>query len=318
MIKGGTQPDPKLRRMFTPAGSAPAEKGSILSTFKGFGKNGWGRNEFLGAAERFNLISGEQRAAGGPVATAMQGVAETGERAAFAATAAGGASAGAAASSNPIYGGMYAQMLMRDHGFQVPAARRELLPDEAIGAVADDIADAAAPAVADAATVADAPVVAAADDVAAKVAQLEQQFVEGFQRLGALPTEQQIPTLAKALDAGAAAGHGDDAFGVLAATLASRPLEHSVPALHAAIDDAAKLAPAAETAAKATPVVDDVLAKAAPIVDDVVAKAAPVVDDVVTKAALPVADDALRHGLKGVMTFSAGIDDTLRLLAKLR
>lgn len=308
---------------------------------------------------------------------ASQGL-ETGPRAAL---AGGSAGVAAVASDNPIYGGLYSQMLMRKHGFQVPPARPVELAQAPVASMVDEVA----PAAAEAAAKADAPIASAADDAAARIAALEQRFIEGFQRLGQLPAEQRIPALARAVDAGAAAGHGDDAFGVLASSLASRPLEHSADALHTSIDDALKAAApkAAEVVEKAAPVADEAakvaasadhpllaaartqladdlangtlqhlddtvvpllntklgavqlvtktdlaaaLGKAAPVVEEV-AKVAPVVDEVVKGApvaeqaiakALPAGDDALRYGLKGVMGLQAGIDDTLRLLAKIR
>jgi hypothetical protein len=349
LIRGETTPDPGLRRIFSPPGTAVGgERGSVLSTFKGFGKNGWGKEQFLKTAERFNLISEQQHAAalGGGLAEAGTGAGAVGETlatatpAGFAAGTAGAASA--VASDNPIYGGLYAQMLMRRHGFQVPAMRPQALPEAAAG-VADGVVEAAAPVVAEAPK-AETPIAAAAADEAAKVAALEQRFIEGFQRLGQLPAEQRIPTLAKAVDAGAAAGLGEDAFGVLAQTLADRPLEHSVDALHSSIDDALKAVPkVAEVVEKAAPVVEKaapvvehaapviehaapVVEKAAPIVEQVV-KAAPALEEVahaatavvkpqVIEGSLPIAGDVLRNGLKGVMGLEAGIDDTLRLLAR--
>lgn len=222
-----------------------------------------------------------------------------GPRAAFAA----GAAATGAPSSNPIYRGMYAQMLARQHGFQTPVARTEQLPGS-VAAVADQAPKAAAPVTETVAAV-DAPVAAAAEKVAAKVAGLEQRIVDGFQRLGALPAEQRLPTLAKAIDAAV-----DDA-----ARLVPAAAEVAAKAAPLA-DDVAKAAPILDDVVKAAPAIEQVVAKGAPVLDDVVHAAASVVKPAVVEAALPVADDALRNGLKGVMSFSAGIDDTLRLLAK--
>lgn len=304
MIMGRSQPDPALRRIFTPAAGAEPEKGAILASFKGFGRSGVGREGFLGAAERLNLITREQRAAGGAVGHAARGAAEVGERAGFASAAvnagAAGAAGGAAASANTAPGGLYAQLLMRDQGFHVPMVPAAQMPGDAATAVADEALDAGAPAAATtrapaAASTAD-DVAAAADDVAAKVANLEQRLIEGFQRLGGLRAEDRLPTLARAVDSGAVAGHGDDAFGVLASALASRPLEHSVAALDGALDDAARLT-AAAAADVATPA----------------AAAKPAT----THLAASLGDEGLRSGLRGVMGFGAGIDDTLRLLAKL-
>jgi hypothetical protein len=332
IIRGEQAPDAGLRHVFTPRGAEPAARGSVLSTFKGFGRNGWGREQFLNTAERFKLISAEQRAAaGGGFAEAAAGVDEVAElatapRAGLASGTAGAASA--VVSDNPIYGGMYAQMLMRKHGFQVPAMRPQALPETA-AVVADEVVEAAAPVAAEAAK--DSPIAAAAAQERAKIAALEQRFVEGFQRLGQLPAEQRIPTLAKAIDLGAAAGHGEDAFGVLATELASRPLEHSVEALHGSIDDALKAVPKiAEVVEHAAPVIEQAapaVEHAAPAVEQVVAKSAPVIADVahaavsvatprIIEGSLPIADDVLRNGLKGVMSFEAGLDDTLRLLAR--
>lgn len=404
-----------LRHVFSRPADGPVRLSDLLSTFNGIGTKERGREGGLKVMERLKLISAEQRATagGGGVGELTAGAEElaagadevvragagTAPRAGFAAGAAGAASI---APDNPIYGGLYAQMLVRKHGFQVPAARPEQLRDAA--PVADEVVDAAKPVVAAAP---ETPIAAAADDAAAKLQLLERRFVEGFQRLGALPEEQRIPSLARAIDAGAAAGHGDDAFGVLARELAARPMEHAVDALHSSIDDAGKAVPkVADVVEKAAPVADDVATKAAPVADDahpairaalgqlgddlkngtlqhvdeayvalynsklgalqlvpkadlakvlpaaeqVVAKAAPVLDDVVkaapaaeqvvakaapvlddvahaaaavvkpqvVEAALPVADDAVRHGLKGIMGFSAGIDDTLRLISLVR
>lgn len=325
-IWGNTNP----REVFAPAGAAVSgERPPLRATIQW----GWLKNKL----EDVGYIKPEHYK---HAAAQGAGTVATGERAAFAGTATAAANAGqATVSSNPIYGGMYSQMLQREHGFVVPMARAEHLPGAAVAGVADDVADAAAPAVAEAVAAADTPLVAAADDVAAKVATLEQQFIEGFQRLGTLAPEQRIPTLARAIDAGSVAGHGGDAFDVLASTLAARPLEHSVPALHSSIDDAIKLAPkaaeVAEVVVKSAPAVTEVVAKAAPAVTEALTHSAPVLDEVVhaaaavapaitkvlkpavIEAALPVSDDVLRYGLKGVMGFGAGIDDTIRLLAKI-
>lgn len=384
-LMGGWRPDPRLRDTFAKPGTGPVKFGDLMATFNGFGRDGRGREWGLDGLQRVGIISAEQRAARGAVRAASEGasaVVDSGGRQAFAAGATGIAG-GARVSSNPIYGGLYAQML-RERGFQVPAYVPEAMPAAARAAVTDDVVEAAIPAADDVAAAVDSPVAAAADDAAARIAQLEQRFIDGFQRLAALPEEQRMPALLRAVDAGKAAGHGNDAFGVLAETLASRPLQHSTDALHTSIDDAAKLAAkATAAAAKSAPVVDEA-AKAAPVVDEAVkvarvvdaAKVAPVADhpaivaarqeladdlrngtlqfiddantavlntklgavqlvhkadlaaalggapstaDDVARAlpkALPVADDALRNGLKGVMSFNAGLDDTIRLLAK--
>lgn len=338
IIQGGQQPDPRLRSIFTPAGGNDQSLSDILATFKGFGKQGVGRERFLDAAERFKMISAEQRAAAGVVAEtpAAEGAAALGERAGTAAGAVrgGGAAAvaaqtGAAAtvvSDNPIYRGLYAQMLIRDHGFQIPAARPQVVAEEAVpatAAAAEEIVERAAPltdAVVDGtpAPAAAGGIAGATDDAAARFAALEQRLVAGFQRIGALPQEQRLPALAKVVDAGAAAGHGDDAFTILASAIAERPLEHSVSALDGVLDDMAKVAPhAAEVATTAVPVVDEVAGRAAPVADESVHVAAAVAKPVAgIAAALPAADDTFRHGIKGAMSFSAGIDDALRLLAR--
>jgi hypothetical protein len=341
LIRGERRPDPELQRVFTPAGGSGVgpEAPKLRTTIKW----DWLRTKL----EDVGYIKPEHYEAGVlPARDAGLGAGGIGtlDHAPSAAMSAG-AGVAAVASDNPIYGGMYAQMLQRRHGFQIPAARPAHLAEAPVAAMVDEAAPVTAAAATEAAQRVDTPIAAAADDAAARIAALEQRFVEGFQRLGQLPAEQRIPALARAVDAGAAAGHGDDAFGVLATALAERPLEHSVEALHSSIDDALKAAApkVAEVVEKAAPLADDVakaapiiekaapvvesVAKAAPVVEQVVEKSAPVLDDVahaaasvlkpsVVEAALPLGSDALRYGLKGAMGFEAGIDDTLRLLSR--
>jgi hypothetical protein len=323
-----------LAGTFAPPGwtGAGGEKGSILSTFKGFGSAGKGRDRVLGAFERSGMISAEQRAAGGAVGDAADGVAAATRNL----VNSGGAAAAGAASvapqaaqqyANPVYGGLYAQMMMRDQGFVAPLAA-----SEPILALADDIPAAA---VADDAS---STIASAADDIAADLVGLEQRWQASLERLLQLPADQQLPAVARAVDATAVAGHTDDAFGVLGAALEARPLEHVAPALEHALADLAHVAPvvddAAKVAAKTAPLVDDVVKAAAPLADDVAKATAPLIDDVVkaASAAVPkVVETALpaasalasrslllgsSHALQGVMPFSAGVDDTIRLLAR--
>jgi hypothetical protein len=291
-------------------GGASPDGGSILSTFKGFGPDGTGRDRGLALMERFGMISAEQRAAGGSVAAAAEGAVDTARVLGFAddaaATAAGAASSigsgqvGGAASryANPVYGGLYAQTLMAQTGFVPPSAA----PDGLVS-IADDGAS---------------NVLRVADEIADDVVALERSLVGSFERLAAVPAEQKLPTLARALDATAAAGHGDDAFAVLSRSLADRPLAQAATALDVAVDDVLRAAPIADDVAKVAKV-------AAPIADDiakVAASAAPKVGSAAasllgsgsaTRALLGASDDVLR----GVMPFAAGVDDTLRLLARL-
>lgn len=297
----------QLGNTFAPRGwsGAAPEKGSILSTFTGFGRQGAGRERVLGLFERAGMISAEQRAAGGAVEAAAEGVADNLRNLVGAAsdaaplpvaTATAGAAQLAPASANPVYDGLYAQMMMREHGYVVPAGP----------AVAD-----AAPAAAGLADDTTSVIAAAADDIAADVAALEQRWQSSLQRLVQLPTEQQVPTIARAVDATAAAGYGDDALGVLGAALESRPLASATPALEGALADLAHAA---------APTVDDAAKAAMPLLDDVAKVAAPLVDDV-AKVAVKASSPLLLgggHALQGVMPFAAGVDDTIRLLARLR
>lgn len=304
-----------LRGVFAPAGApVDGEKGSVLSTFKGFGSSGAGRDRVLGAFERFGLISPEQRVAGGPVAGAAQGADAVKS---VSAAMAGDAAVAGATYANPVYNGLFAQRLMREHGFVPPiGAPTAFASDAAVAsAAAADVAPIAAPA-----SMPEAPIAAAADDVAAHVADLEQRLIASFQRLGDLPADAKIPALARAVDAGAAAGHGDDAFSVLARTLAERPIEHSIGALNGAIDEALRVAPTvaetvADDAARVAPtVVDEAAHAAASVAPRIVAAVEPAAAAGVGHL-LPSASAAM-HGLPGAMSFSAGIDDTLRLLAR--
>jgi hypothetical protein len=332
-----------MRGVFAPRGDGGVVKAADLgATYRGPGAD-----KILGWAERRNLISAEQRATNGAV---VSGAEELTSSVTHGLAAAPSAAAGTQQYANPIYNGLMAQRLMREHGFSAPTAA----PDGLVmgGGVADDVrlvTAAAEPAVAPAATAAagqvDAPISAAADDVAARVADLEQRMLAGLQRLGELPQDAKLPVLMRAVDA--TAQHGGDTYDVLARTLLDRPLEDTVvafersldDAMHAVapvVDDAAHAAApvAAEVAAKvAAPVAETVAAKAAPVlaetVAEVVAKAVPQVVEAavpkVVEAATPSIVAAAKSGLltggsegalRGVMSFSAGIDDTLRMLAR--
>jgi hypothetical protein len=275
-----------LRGIFAPAGAAPREKGSVLSTFRGWDLKGKGQDQVLGWFQKAHLITEEQRAAGGPVGAAAQGALEATSDAGFsvgASTAGAGSAVGRAGAGLGIY-----EQLMAQRGLTfapVAAAAEEELP-MAAAPVAEAAAETAAP---------------AADDVAGKVASLEQQFIERLQQVAALPEDQHLSVLGRAVDAGAADGLGDDARSVLIQTLGERPLEHSVGALDAAIKAAA--APLVEHAA--VPVVEEAATQAAK-------GAAEVAPSVIEKAA-PAVADAL-HGL----SFGAGLDMTERLLAHVR
>ncbi|MCW2927507.1 MAG: hypothetical protein JWM86_1475 [Thermoleophilia bacterium] len=334
---GGSPAD--LRATFTPrAGQVGGERGSVLATFKGFGREGKGRDAVLGMFERFNMISGEQRAAGaGAAADALDATAgRLGSTPAAAFAGPGGSGAAGAVAGG---GSLYHQIMLREQGFAFPAMRTEAdlaLADAARGLT--DAPHAAVPvapgAAADiAAEVADAApngaISGAADDAAARLRDLEQRLVEGFGKIGGLPAERQVPVLAAAVDATAAAGHGDDTFRLLATALAERPLEASVGALDEALAAVAHAAPAATAAAEvathAAPVADDAARVAAAAVPRVVEAIAPAIVEEVApaavaavKASLPASSGALHGGLQGAMGFSAGIDDTLRLLARVR
>jgi hypothetical protein len=359
LIFGTGRTSADLGGTFAPAGTVvEREKGSILSTFRGIGPKGWGKEAGLNALERTGLISSEQRAAQGPVGAAADGAVQTTRQLGFgntgAATAATGAAGVAAPQyANPVYGGLYAQQLMQ-RGFVPPTAAPEALV--AGGGIAEDIRPLAASA-APAAAADDAvgTVASTADEVVDGVVALEQQMIASFKRLAALPGDQKVSALARAVDTTAAAGHGGDAFDVLAEALTRRPLGDAAGALDSAIDDAlraaTKVAPAVDDVAKvATPLADDVIKSVAPVTSAVAAAVAPAADDV-AKAAAPIIDDVVRAAvplvveaalpkvldaampalsgaatrafvggaddvLRGVMPFSAGIDDTLRLLAK--
>ena len=239
-----------------------------------------------------------------------------------------------ATSVNPVYEGFAAQDLMREHGYTKPVAPP---------------APTMAPVVADAAPMVhgggaygavDQPIAAAMDDAAARMAALEGRLIDGFQRLGALPADQQLPTLLAAVDGTAAAGHGDDAIGVLAEALTRRPLDQSVASLDEAIEHAVRAAAATPVAPVAAPLADEVAKVATPLADEAVKVGTPLADEVAKvvgatapdllaavmhpastgASALAIAgsDDVLRYGVKGAMSMSAGIDETLRLLVRLR
>ena len=354
----GTQHAADPRGIFAPRGANLPQKGDVLATFNGIGKNGWGREKGLELAERAGLISSQQRAAGGPVADAATGMVE--RAAAQGLPSAPAAAAGAAVAgevpqyANPVYNGVYAQMLMRETGFVPPTQPVQGLAAAAPEVVAAPVA--AAPAAAAAADAApDSAIASAAADAADDIAALERRLVESFERLAALPQEQKIPALAGAVDATAAAGHGGDAFDVLATSLASRPLDAAADAMHASIDDVerAALHVSDDVAHAATPLADEVAKVVAPATEALAKTvapaaeaAAPIADDVarvveaavpkVVESALPKVVDAaipvLAHAggtrsmlaagaadaLHGVMPFAAGVDDTLRLLARVR
>jgi hypothetical protein len=316
LIFGTGRTGADLRGTFAPAGTVvDGEKGSILSTFKGFGSKGAGRDQGLAIFERLGLISSDQRTAQGPVGAAAEGVVETTRQLGFGSTGVA-AAATAPQYANPVYGGLYAQTLMREQGFVPPTAAPEGLVLG--GELTEDIRPLATGA--DDATGA---VALNADEVVDGVVALEQQMIASFRRLATLPTDQKVAALARAVDTTAAAGHGGDAFDVLAEALTRRPLGDAAGALDSAIDDALR------TATKAAPVVDDVAKVATPLADDVVKAAVPLVVEAalpkVLDAAMPALSGAATRALvggsddvlRGVMPFSAGIDDTLRLLAKL-
>lgn len=310
-----------MRGVFAPA-TEPVGWRDLIGTVRSDKAAGW--------LERRGVITAEQRA-GNAAAGAVDEIADVAGGATRGLAGASAAAAGTQQYANPIYNGLMAQSLMREHGFVAPTAA----PDGIIlgGGAADDVRLVAAPATAaPAATAADAPIAAAADDVAAHVAAMEQRMLGALQRLGELPQNAKIPALTRAVDATAA--HGGDTYDVLARTLLERPLDDAVVAFERSLDDAAKVvaplvddaATAAPTAAKVVaPVVDDAAKAAAPVVADAVAEVVSKAVPQVVEAAVPKViaaaqprllavggDDALR----GVMSFSAGIDDTLRLLAR--
>ncbi|MCW2922293.1 MAG: hypothetical protein JWL76_2167 [Thermoleophilia bacterium] len=326
-----------MRGVFTPR-SEPVKLRDLAATY-----HGPGAEPALSWAERHNLITAEQRAGNGAASAGAEAISDVATGTTRGLAGATSAAAGTQQYANPIYNGLMAQSLMREHGFVAPTAA----PDGMIlgGGVADDVrlvAAAAEPAAAPAAT---APISAAADDVAAHVADLEQRMLTGLQRLGELPQDAKLPVLTRAVDA--TAQHGGDSYDVLARTLLDRPLDDAVVAFERSLNDAAKVvAPAIDTAAHAAapvaaevaakvaaPVAETVAAKAAPIlaetVAEVVAKAVPQVIEAavpkVVEAATPSIVAAAKSGLltggsegalRGVMSFSAGIDDTLRMLAR--
>jgi hypothetical protein len=267
-----------------------------------------------------------ERAIGRPLGTAaanargLLGVVEPthGLRSA-AGTAAGAAAVGAAQVeyANPVYNGLYAQSLINEYGFVPPVADADapvanVIADAPVAPVAEATAPAATAAAGEAPT---STIAATADDVATKVADLEQRMLGALQRLGELPSGRQVGALTHAVDA--TAGHGGDAYDVLARSLMDRPLDVAAPALERAIDDAAKVvAPVVDDAAKASaPVAEPVVKAVAPAAKQVAKVVAPVADAVAPRIVFQAgADDALR-GVKG---FAAGIDDTLRLLAQAR
>ncbi len=299
-----------MRGVFAPA-SEPVKFRDLLGTIRSDKAAGW--------MESRGIIGAEHRAGSAAASGADELVDLAGTTTRGLVGATSGATAGTQQYANPIYNGLYAQSLMNEHGFVAPTAAPEGMVVG--GGMADDVRLVAAAAD----PVADAPIAAAADDVATHVAAMEQRLVAALQRLGELPQDSKIPVLSRAVDATAA--HGGDSYDVLARTLLERPLDDAVVAFERSLDDVGKVvAPIIDDAAKvAAPVVDDAAKAVAPVaadlVADVVSKAVPqVVESAVPKviaAAQPRllavgGDDALR----GVMSFSAGIDDTLRLLAK--
>jgi hypothetical protein len=169
-------------------------------------------------------------------------------------------------------------------------------------------------------------------------------MVESLQRLAALPQEQKLPALGRALDLTAEAGLGDDAFGVLARELTARPLDTAVDALDIAVREAGSVAPKAAEAA--VPLADEAMRVAAPAAEQLAARvAAPVADDVarVVEAAVPqivertapaILDAVMPaiaqaagsrsllvgggEALHAAMPFASAVDDTLRLLTRIR
>jgi hypothetical protein len=334
---GRTRED--LQGVFRPRGWGG--DGEVLATFRGFGPNGRGRERGLDLAERLGLISAEQRAAAGTTAAAG------GERSiarGFPGPAASGAAAAADAaavlaqprSSNPIYGGLLAQSIMAETGFIPPADA----PESAITAVDDQalaLVDEVVP----------APAPTGATQLADDAATLDERLIGAFERLGQLPEyEQKVSALGRAVDTTAAAGLGGDAFDVLAQSLTARPGEAVIASLDEAVAAvAAAGASAAPGAGAAASVADgvaaDVATAAAPVADDLAHAAAPAaaatvqLDDLAelvaraassaVEAAVPRAVEAalprmlLTSGddaLRGVMPFAAGVDDTLRMLAR--
>ncbi len=322
-----------LRGVFAPA-SKPVGWRDLVATVNSEKAANW--------LEQRNIITAEQRAGNGGV---LHGVDEIADVAADTTTrglaGAASATAGAQEYANPIYNGLMAQSLMREHGFVAPTAA----PDGMVlgGGVADDVRlvtaatePAVAPVAAAATSQVDAPVVAAADDAAARLAALEQRLIAGLQRLGDLPQDSKIQVLARTVDA--TAQHGGDSYDVLARTVLERPLDDTVVAFERSLDDAAKVVapvldnvvPAAAPAA--APIAETVVKAAAPVADDVteaVAKALPgaleavvprLAETMAPKVAEALAPKLLAAGsddaLRGVMSFSAGIDDTLRMLAR--
>ena len=327
-----------LRSTFAPAGTEPAQRGDVLATYQGPG-----RERVLGFLERRGMITAEQRAANGPAASAVDELVDSAgtTRGLVGASADASGAAGTTSTqyANPVYHGLYAQSLMQHNGFVAPTAAPAGLDAaevRALAETADEVAPAAAPIVETAAAAApEGAIAGAADDAAARVYDLEQRLVGAMQRLAELPGEQQLPVLTRAVDA--TAQHGGDSYTVLSNSLLQRPMEDVIPAIERSLDDAAKLAaPVADDAAKvAAPVADDVAKAAAPVVDDVakvapaaadlvaevVAKAVPQVVEAATPKVVASAGSRLLLGgsddaLRGVMSFSAGVDDTLRLLAK--
>lgn len=309
-----------------------------------FSRNGWNSGppekaehigqELMNAARRIGLVAEKQPAAGGAAATAAEG----GGSAVRSLAGGGGAAAGAAAAqagqqyANPVYGGLFAQHLAQTQGFVPPV---EPPTRHVLGFIDDAAAAAPVEQAAAAADDAGSAIAAAAGDVAQQVASLEQRLLESFKRLAQLPEDAKIPALARAVDATAAAGHGGDAFDVLGQALATRPIGAATGALDDSIGVALRAVPLADDAAKVVaPVVDDVVKAAMPIADDVAKVAAPVIDDVVRAAVPKVVEAALPQvvsgassatrslllgsddALRGLMPFAAGVDDTLRLLAR--
>lgn len=315
-----------LRGVFAPR-AEPVKLMDVVATVRS--------ERFANALEQRGLITAEQRAGQGVAARGAEELVDLAGSTTRGLAGGAGAAAGVAATgtpqyANPIYNGLMAQQLMRDHGFVAPTAP----PDGVIlaGGAADDVRLVAAtvePAadVATAATsAADSPIVAAADDMAAA---MEQRLINGLQRMSEMAPEYKISALQQTVDATAA--HGGDSYDVLSRAMLERPLDDVVVAFERSLDDLDALAKV-----PVAPVVDDAVKVVAPVVDDVATAAAPVIADtvaeVVTKAVPQVVEAALPKvvaaaqpslllagsddALRGVMSFSAGIDDTLRLLAK--
>ena len=348
-FSGGSDPSPGVRGMFAPRNpAAPVSFEALLMTLNkevkipgtniGFTLP---REKALDFGVRVGAISDAARAAdpGGGTSSLfgngqwLGGASEGGDavRRTFGGGNAGAPTSTAGAFGGPVaagaagaaqlppdspYRGLVGQQMMRN-GFTIPAP---LAPPEVRSAVAPPAAStgAAAAAATSAPDPAAATTVAAAlDAAAAKVADLERQFLTQLQRVGTLDEARQVPALADATDRMAATLGTDSAEMLLTTHLAGSPVEHSIPALRGAVDDsiaAAAKRVATAAAARRAPGAERVVEKVAP---KVAARVAPkVAARVASELATPAAASTAARAATKLVPPIAGITEVLRMLPR--